>query len=182
MEFLLDINEIAKHKILPCDVYLNKQRIPHFSSYLGGFHCCFEEQYAMIFDSEEVYFRYIKNKLTPQDRNVKIAYEDMDHVLFTIARTQVDAGYRLVLDIIIYMKDGYQTESYQLETSAFSQIPELVKLLKKHDVEIIDILDLHAQALQKTCEDLKRELLIKYDAIKDKVGLCEHRKNDLKLI
>lgn len=182
MEFLLDINEIAKHKILPCDVYLNNQRIPHFSSYLGGFHCCFKDQYAMIFDSEEIYFRYVKNMLKPQDRRVKVAYEDMDHVLFTIARTQEQANYRLVLDIAIYMKEGYPVSSYQLETSAFSQLPELVKLLKAHDVPIKDALDLHAQAVKKTGEDLKRELLQRYDMIKDKAGLCEQRKNDQKSI
>ena len=182
MNFILDINEIAKNKILPCDVYLNNQRIPHFSSYLGGFHCCFEDQYAMIFDSEEIYFRYVKNKLTSRDRRVMIAYEDMDHVRFTIARTEKGVGNKLVLDIIIYMKMGYPVSSYQLETSAFSQVPELVKLLKAHHVHIEDILELHVRAIKKTCEDLKQELLQMYDDMKEKAGLCEQRKNDWKSI
>lgn len=182
MHSILDINEIAKHKILPCDVYLNNQRIPHFSSYLGGFHCCFEEKKAVIFDSEEIYFRYLKNKLLPLDRRVNIAYEDINHVKITIARTQSGASYRLVLDIILYMKEGYPVSTYQLETSAFMYVSELIKLLKEADVHVEDLLQIHVKAMKRSCEDLKDELLAIYDDIKERAGLCHLRINDQKAI
>ena len=72
----------------------------------------------MIFDSEEIYFRYVKNKLTSRDRRVMIAYEDMDHVRFTIARTEKVQTNNGIRYHHLY-EDGYPVSSYQLETSAF---------------------------------------------------------------
>ena len=156
MKNILNIQMIAKAKVLPCDLYVNEKVSSHIRKTGMVFKC--------YFDKESILIRHLIQMDASKGTDLKINYNEIDNIKFTLCRIPYGSlygvRYFITLNFIINLKD---TSNYELETSAFKSLENIQDILRLNHVNILDEIGICDIVLNKNNEEIQTYFNNVYD-------------------
>lgn len=135
--------------------------------------------YVCQFKENEIELTYPSPFLSNMAKGIHLAYQEIDHLKFSIARlaprTLFPQSPRYVLDILIYLKSG---KSYHLETFAFALLSDISQLMKKHQVQVVDELNLMEAYSNLDLSEVMNQLDLNYASLIELYQLEAYRIHD----
>lgn len=132
------ISYIAKKKILVSRV-ISGEEVAKVSNRFGVAFDCY-------FNDDKIKLAYTRVGTLLGAYEEVISYDEVKEIEFSIAKLPIRSLHEhsnyIALDIIIRLKDETGGDSYHLETFAFVLLKQIVKIAKKHNINIIDNLNL----------------------------------------